>query len=200
MEKSIWFSNGCSYARMTKFVQSKKEKTKNIIIAHSCDPRTKASETMKYLVERKRNINLYCITSYGPKDVKKEIEDYGRIYFDDHFVSVDRYMKYDDYVKFLSQMDIAVFGMETLLGRDTLELLFLSGVKVYLKPESSASENMKNFGYKVHDYYAVNSESDEELFNNPDEEWNRSLAMDIAFDSRKKLAQWKELYEYNWEL
>lgn len=198
-EKANWFNNGCSYARLTKPIKKKNKNTKNILIAHSCDARAKGIETIKYLSERKGNVYLYCITSYGPQDVVKEVENYGKTYFGDHFISVKEYMRYEDYVQFLAQIDVAVFGMETLLGRDTLELLFLLGAKVYLKPKSSASENMISFGYKVHNYYDIKNETDEELFNNTNEEWNYSVARNIAFDPEKKFLQWKELYEYEWE-
>ena len=93
-------------------------------------------------------------------------------------------------------MDAAIFGMETLSGRDTLELLFWLGAKVYLKPDSEASKNMRYVGYKVNDYYSANRETLEEFFYNPDEPWNHSIAMK-QFDSAEKVHQWKELYEYD---
>ena len=55
---------------------------------------------------------------------------------------------------------------------------------------------MRYVGYKVNDYYSANRETLEELFYNPDEPWNHSIAMK-QFDSAKKVQQWKELYEYD---
>lgn len=195
-KKAVWMRNGISYARLTQFVPRTEKAVKNVLIAHSCHDYTKAMDTLKYLSKTEKNYYIYCITSYGPKELKEQIKHYGEAHFGSYFIAVDFYMDYTQYVQFLSQMDAAIFGMETLSGRDTLELLFWLGAKVYLKPDSEASKNMRYVGYKVNDYYSANRETLEELFYNPDEPWNHSIAMK-QFDSAKKVQQWKELYEYD---
>jgi hypothetical protein len=195
--KAVWFNNRCSYARLTEKVYKKKAGANNVLIAHSPIEYTKAMETLRYLEGDKKPIHIYCITSYGPEALRRTIEEYGREHFKDRFTAVTDYMDYKEYVEFLSNMDVAVFGMEHLSGRDTLELLFWLRVKVYLKPDSEAAENMKYLGYKTSDYYSVIHESMDEFLYNEYEDWNYSAAMN-EFDPDRKLGQWRELYEYDW--
>ena len=92
-------------------------------------------------------------------------------------------------------MDIALIGMEVMAGRNTLELLFWSRVKVYLKPGTDVYRRMRSMGYKINDYNRIFEESEESLFFNRDEEWNCSVAA-REFDIDLKVRQWRELYEY----
>lgn len=195
---AIWFNNGLSYVRLTGPVSKKSEGIKKVLIAHSPHDYTKALETLKYLSGVKTPIKIYCITSYGPEEIKRKIEYYGNKYYENRFIAIKKYMDYKEYVAFLSSMDLAVFGMEDLCGRDTLELLFWLGVKVYLKPDFEASKCMKEIGYRIKDYYDVKNEINNGLFYNQDKDWNCSIAAD-KLDPEKKLKQWKEFYEYNFQ-
>lgn len=193
--KAIWIKNGPSYARLTKNIPVR-NKTKNIFISHCANEYGKAIENLKYLRDMKGLYKLYAITSYGEQ--KKQVEEYGKKYFGDRFIAVEDYMDYQEYVEFLSKMDIAILGMDLMAGRDTLELLFWAGVKVYLKPGTAIDKRIKSMGYKVNDYYQVLQETEEELFHNPDEDWNRMIAS-REFDAEKKAEQWKKLFEFNME-
>lgn len=195
---AIWFNNGLSYARPTCAAARKKDGIKKILIAHSAIAYTKAVETLKYLSDVKTPVNIYCVISYGIEEIKREIESYGSKYYGPHFIAVKEYMDYKEYVDFLSSMDLAVFGMEDLSGRDTLELLFWLGVKVYLKPGFEASKCMEEMGYRVNNYYIAKNDINSGLFYNQDEDWNCSIAAD-KLDPEKKLRQWKEFYEYNFQ-
>lgn len=195
MSKAIWLKSGVSYARLTEYIPRKEETSKNILIAHSSHDYTKAKETLKYLAGIKQNVCIYCITSYGEQEIIEEIKCFGERLFGDCFIAMDKYMNYAEYVRFLSQMDLAVFGMDFLSGRDTLELLFWLGKKVYLKCGSEAFRRMEVVGYRINDYYNAKKDIEKELFDNEDREWNHSVASN-EFCSKKKLEQWRELYEY----
>ena len=197
-ENAIWLKTGLSYARLTEYIPRKKEKTKNILIAHSSHEYTKALETLQYLADVKQSVKIYCVTSYGPREIVKEIKYYGKKYFGESFHTVDKYLNYSEYVSFLSTMDIAVFGMEFLSGRDTIEILFWLGKKVYMKPDFEACKRMEIAGYKVHNYYEAREEIQNGMFDNPEEERNHLVA-ENEFNSEIKLKQWKELYEYKFE-
>lgn len=195
MSNAIWLKSSVSYARLTEYTSRKEEAVKNVLIAHSPHSYTKAKETMQYLSGIQQSIHIYCVTSYGEKDIIKEIEHLGRKLFGSRFYAVNKYMDYKEYVYFLSQMDLAVFGMEFLSGRDTLELLFWLGKKVYMKHGSEACRHMEETGYRVNDYYTAKNEIIKGMFDNKDKERNHSVA-ENEFCAEKKLQQWKELYEY----
>lgn len=197
-QNAIWLRNKVSYARLTEFVEQKKEKTKNVLIAHSPHEYTKATETLQYLSGANLSIQIYCIASYGPQEIIKKVSDCGKKYFESEFHLVDQYMSYKEYVKFLSEMDLAVFGMEFLSGRDTLELLFWLGKKVYLKPGSEACRRMEAAGYKVNNYYTAKEDIINRRFDNLEEGENHAIA-ENEFNPERKLEQWKSLYEYRFD-
>ena len=193
---AIWFDHRFSYARLTKNVCEKHKNTRNIFIAHCAHDYAKPMDSLKYMRGFDKSCHIYCITSYGGR--KQEIESYGREYFGSRFTPIGNYMSYDEYVEFLSKMDIAVIGMENMAGRDTLELLFWLGVKVYLKPESEAYKRMDQFGYRLYDYYSARDEDIDQLFDNKEAKHNRMRAAE-EFDPEVKLSQWRALYEYDFE-
>ena len=196
MRNAIWLKSNVSYARLTEYTSRKEETTKNVLIAHSPHSYTKAKETMQYLSGIQQSIHIYCVTSYGEKDIIEEIGNLGRKLFGSCFHAVNKYMDYKEYVYFLSQMDLAVFGMELLSGRDTLELLFWLEKKVYMKHGSVACRRMEAAGYRVSDYYTAKNEIINGAFDNVDRERNHSIA-ENEFNPERKLEQWRELYEYD---
>lgn len=191
---TIRIDNGLSYARLTKVPEQKGRERRNVLISHSAVAYTNTIQTMDHLAGQDDSLILYSITSYGAQASK--IEQEGEIRLGKRFVPIKHFMEYQEYVEFLATMDVAVFGMDVMAGRDTIELLFWLGVKVYLKPESQVYQRMKGLGYRIADYYTVPSLSLEKLMNNPDEEWNRSIAA-REFDPEEKVRQWRELYEYD---
>lgn len=198
MSNSIWVKSKVSYARLTEYIPRQKECVKNILVAHSPHDYTRVKETLEYLRDLQQPVCVYCVTSYGPQEEIEEVEKRGKNYFGERFFSIRKYMDYKEYVGFLSRMDVAVFGMETLSGRDTLEILFWLGKKVYLKEGEEACIRMQAAGYRVNDYYAAKQDLMAGKFDNVDEEWNHSIA-ENEFNPKKKLEQWRELFEYNFD-
>ena len=196
LQSAIWLDTGPSYARITKIPPQRKGKTKNILISHSAWEITKAIETLDYLTDIDESFHIYSLVTYG--DMVTEIETYGREKYGDRFTAVKKHMEYDQYVEFLSTMDIAIFGMEEWCGRDTMELLFWLGAKVFLKPGTQAWSAMVNDrGFRPADYYTVKDLTVDELLDNPNKDWNHSVAAS-EFDIDEKVRQWRELFEYDW--
>lgn len=192
--KAIWYNNGFSYARLTEHILHKPGKIKNIFVSHCAHDYAKPFESLKYAAQLNMDCYVYCITSYGTQG--EALEAYGEEVFGNRFISVNHYMPYKEYVKFLSHMDVAMIGMEIMAGRNTLELLFWTGVKVYLKPDTDVYKRMQSFGYKIHDFYSAEMETEEQFWNNPDREHNHLIAAK-EYDADLKLSQWKEIYEYD---
>lgn len=196
LQSAIWIDTGLSYARITKIPPRRERKTKNILVAHSANAYTNAIETLSYLSDIDESFQIYCITAYGAQ--AGEIEAYGKEIYGDRFTPVNRFMEYDQYVEFLSTIDAAVLGMEAMAGRNTLELLFWLGVKVYLKPGSDVWNRMVyEKGYRPADYYSVKNLTADELLDNPDKGWNHSVAS-AEYDADEKVRQWRKLFEYDW--
>ncbi len=196
--KTVWMTNGLSYARKTEPIRPKEKKTKNVFIGHSAYDYSRQMETLEDLTALKAlgdDATIYCIVSYGEKRYIQRLLEKGTQYFGSRFCAITTYLDYKEYVDLLKKMDIALIGMEVMAGRNTLELLFWSRVKVYLKPGTDVYRRMRSMGYKINDYNRIFEESEESLFFNRDEEWNCSVAA-REFDIDLKVRQWRELYEY----
>ncbi len=173
-----------------------KKKT-NVLVSHSCYSYDHVLEALYDLEHFNGMIEVYCITSYGHEQTIAEAKQTGSSIYGDHFHPVDQFMKYSDYVQFLSEMDVAYFAEEIAAGYNTTMLMFWLGVKVYFKEHSQPYETYRNDGFYVHDYYAAKQQSIHEFFNNDYEEENCELGkLRCAGDEQKK--NWKKVLEYDW--
>ena len=199
LQSAIWIKSNASYARITKEpIARKSGKNKKILISHNAHPVTNALETLEYLKNLDDLFHIYAIVSYGPEKEAAKIMEVGTKKFGNRFTAIREYMEYDQYVEFLAQMDVAIFGMDQDCGRDTMELLLWTGAKLYLKPETATWTLMESWGYRLGNYHLIQGMTADELLDNPHEEWNRRLAGEREFDVDKKVQQWKELFEYDW--
>lgn len=199
LQSAIWLKTYVSYARITKEpIALKSGKNKKILISHSADPITNAVETMVYLKNLDDLFHIYAIVSYGPEKEAAKIVELGTRLFGKRFTAIREFMEYDQYVEFLAQMDVVIFGMDQDCGRNTMELLLWTGAKLYLKPETTAWTMMEGWGYRLGNYHLIQGMTPDELIDDPNKEWNRRLASEREFDVDKKVQQWKELFEYDW--
>lgn len=147
---------------------SVKKKKKNVLIGHSCYDRNNNLEGLEFLKKFAGEIDVYCITSYGNNETIQKVKERGMKWYGEHFHAIDKYMEYRDYVAFLANMDVAFFCEDTGAGVDTLQILFLTKTKVYLKRNSAAEEMMRAYGYITNICEDVLKENLTEFF---DDKW-----------------------------
>ncbi len=193
MKDAIFYRSGLNYVLPVsrKFPRNR---NRNVLVGHSALPVVMALETMQHIAGIDESFTIYCVAAYGKN--KKAIQELGRQLFGDRFVMIERFMEYEEYAEFLSTMDVAVFGMEEMVGRNNLELLLQTGAKVYLKPGLQTWQWACEGGIHVYDYYSIKDESPEQILSNPYESHNAAI-VEKRNSMDEKARQWREVVEYN---
>lgn len=113
--------------------------TINIQIGNSADPSNNHFEILEMLIPyRNENISIYAPLSYGNQEYAKNLISFGKKQFGEKFHPILEIMPIKDYLKFLGEIDIAIFNhnRQQAMG-NTITLLGL-GKKVYLRSDISS--------------------------------------------------------------
>lgn len=129
----------------------KKNKTINIQVGNSADPSNNHFEIFDKLIKfRDQNIAIYAPLSYGNSKYAKLVKKEGVNRFGDKFAALTELTPLDDYLKFLSKIDIAIFNHKRQQGMgNTINLLGL-GKKVYMRSDVTPWKMFEKIGVKVY--------------------------------------------------
>lgn len=130
-----------------------KPQTKNelcIQVGNSADPSNNHLEILDKLeLYKKANIKIYCILSYGDKKWSEKIANYGIKKFGSKFVPIFDFMKLEEYMNFLSEIDIAIFAHNRQQAVGNITSLLGMGKTVYLKESVTTWKMLTNLGIKL---------------------------------------------------
>lgn len=124
--------------------------TLNLMVGNSADPTNGHMEVFERLQHHKdENIAVYTPLVYGNAEYAKTVIANGMKIFGDKFHPLTEYTDLDEYLVFLSSIDIAIFNhtVQQATG-NTISLLSL-GKKVYLHPKSNLNDYFKKFSIQV---------------------------------------------------
>jgi hypothetical protein len=124
-----------------------------ILVGNSGSPSNNHIRIFKRLKKNRKigAIKVFCPLSYGDAEYISEICAAGYEYFGDDFVSLDKYMDIDEYVKFLSTIKYAVFDYDRQQGMGNIISLLGLGKGVFLNPETTPWDFFKEEGISVLD-------------------------------------------------
>lgn len=197
MPRHYRLNNGLSYAWIVDRPKTQ-HNGRNVLLGQACFRANKNIESMKILEKFKGDIEVYCIVSYGQEDYIREVVTEGKKIFGEKFHIITEFMAYPQFVEFLNQMDVAVYGMEVSASYDTLQILFWLKKKVYLKKDSDIDVMTRSYGYYINDFYHIKDETLETFLANEETEKNLAISQK-EFDNDLKIQQWRELFEIDME-
>ena len=124
----------------------------NIQLGNSATETNHHIEVLESLSTYKdENIKIFTPLSYGNKEYAKEVIEYGKDVFGDKFIALTEFMPFEEYLEFLSQIDIAIFNHRRQQAFGNIISLVGMGKKVYLNSESTLNGVMSEYGLKVFD-------------------------------------------------
>ena len=130
-----------------------KENIKNEIyiqIGNSADSSNNHFDILEKLKKfQNRNIKLFCILSYGDMEYAKIIISKGKEIFGEKFIPIVDFMKFDEYMEFLSKMDIAIFAHDRQQAVGNITSLLSMKKTVYLKENVTTYDMLTNLGIKI---------------------------------------------------
>lgn len=133
----------------------------NIQLGNSADPSNEHIDALEKLLKFKNeNINIYVPLSYGPAGLSTYTENVikqGKEWFGKKFKPMLSFMPFDEYLHFLSTVDIAIFNhkRQQAMG-NTIALLGLEKT-VYIRSETTQWEFFHLKGIKIGDINQLNS-------------------------------------------
>jgi len=126
--------------------------TITIQLGNSADPSNNHLEILERLLPfRDKEIAIYAPLSYGDQAYAKTVIDAGIERFGKKFIPITEFMPFNEYLRFLGHIDIAIFNhkRQQAMG-NTITLLGL-GKKMYLRCDTTSWQMLQKLGLKVFD-------------------------------------------------
>jgi hypothetical protein len=178
-----------------KFVESVVEKEKNTIniqIGNSADSSNNHIEILDKLKPFKgENVLINCPLSYGDSEWAKYVSQYGRDIFGEKFISLTSMMPYEQYMQWLSNIDIAVFAHNRQQGLGNIVVLLGLGKTVYLKKNVTTYYMLRDLGISVFPF----EEFDNLNTLTVQEKKNNIKIVKSRFSEEKLINDWKCIFD-----
>jgi dTDP-N-acetylfucosamine:lipid II N-acetylfucosaminyltransferase len=128
----------------------------NIQIGHSCDPNLNHIEVLENLLKFKdENIKIFIPLSYGNMENGDQVERKARDLFGDKVACLREMMDRDQYMSFLSTIDVAIFNTQRQIGLGNLAPLRYMEKKIFLPAGSVMYQYFRSQGIDVCDYNEI---------------------------------------------
>lgn len=110
----------------------------SVQIGNSATPSNNHFEILDLLKKYQHcNIRVYVLLSYGMNDYADKVIAYGRSIFQEKFIPVTEYMKFEDFVHFMNQMDIVILNHRRQQALGNILLAAYLKKKIFLNEEST---------------------------------------------------------------
>lgn len=110
----------------------------NILVGNSADPSNNHIDSLeKILPYRDDDIKIFVPLSYGDQEHAKKVIETGKAWFGDKFVPLTSFMAFDEYLKFLKSIDIAIFNHQRQQAMGNTITLLGMGKTVYIRSDVS---------------------------------------------------------------
>ena len=96
-------------------------------------------------------ISIISPLSYGDTKYALEVRDKGVEMFGEHFYPMMDFMCYEEYLNFLSDVDIAIFAHERQQAMGNIIMLLAFGKKVYMNKSSTLARMLCDIGLVIFD-------------------------------------------------
>lgn len=114
--------------------------TINVLVGHNGWPHDTHIQVLEKLSKFGDRICIYVPLSYGNQEYINEVESYIKSICTNNVVIVKDFMPYDEYVRFLNKIDIAVLNGEKSYALGNVAILSLLKKKIYLNRKGIIKE------------------------------------------------------------
>lgn len=101
---------------------------------------------------RDEDIEIYAPLSYGDPEYARKVSEAGKCAFGEKFVPVTKFMRFDEYMRFLSGMDMAIFNHSRQQGLGNTVALLGMGKTVYMRQDVTPWKYFERKGVTVLDW------------------------------------------------
>lgn len=104
----------------------------NVLVGHNAWNHDNHIEVLKKLAKYGNEIKIYVPLSYGNENYRMKVEKYIEYNNPGNITIVKEFMPYDEYVKFLNKMDIAIFDGDMSYALGNISVLLLLKKKLFV--------------------------------------------------------------------
>ena len=135
-----------------------------VLVGNSATETNGHHEAFTQLIPHSSYIDVHCPLSYGDNDYADQICSEGKSLFGEHFFPVKDLMSKEDYIRFLSTMDLGIFANNRQQALGNILIMLMTGKKVYLRKNTTMWKNFLNTEkIKVFDFSDISTLSHDEL-------------------------------------
>jgi len=153
----------------------------NILLGNSGSSTNQHSEALelikKFAIDQ---AHVYCPLSYGDFDNIKQVIDLGKRLFGNSFTPITEIMSTDQYMHFLTRIDVAIMNHDIQEGIGTIVTLIVLGAKIYMRTNVSSYDFFVKRGIKIFDIDDIrntNSVGEFIFYDNATRDTNRKIAI-----------------------
>ncbi len=136
-------------------IKTSNKSTTHILIGNSSNPTNNHIEALHKLEPfKEKNIKIFVPLSYGggSKEYISEVIKTGQGIFKDKFIPLLDYLPYEEYLQFLSDIDIAIFNVNRQQAMGNIITLLGIGKKVYIKDNTTMWDYFKELNIKLFNF------------------------------------------------
>lgn len=124
----------------------------NILLGNSADPSNNHIEALERLLPFKdQPFKIYAPLSYGDQSHAKKVISQGKAWFGDKFVPMTDFMPFEQYLEFLTSIDIAIFNHQRQQAMGNTITLLGMGKTVFMRSDVSHWRFLTGLGIKLND-------------------------------------------------
>lgn len=168
----------------------------NIQIGNRSKPVLNHMEVLEDLVRFKdENIKIYIPLTYGNKEYRDKVVEKASTLFGYKAFCILEMMDKEDYMHFLSTIDIAIFNTFRQIGLGNINPLLYLGKKLFMPAGSVMYNYYSSQGIKICDYSQI-KEFDFKSFTKPvDMTRAKQYILSEVTNKKKKIQLWREVFD-----
>lgn len=141
------------------------------------------------------NTIVYCPLSYGSPMYRDHIIEIGQELIGDSFHPITEFMSKEDYMSFLSSMDLGIFNNDRQQAMGNINSLIGMGKKVYLRKGTSMWNNYVSLGYRVFPIDDIDKLDIEQLrFFSANDQTNNTMVFDKVYSVDNNRHDWEVVF------
>lgn len=167
----------------------------NIQIGHSCSQILNHIQVLKDLYKFKNeNIKIYIPLNYGDMEYGNQVELYAKNLFGEKVVCIRKMMVKEEYMDFLSTIDIAIFNTPRQIGLGNISPLLFMEKKVFMPAGSVMYDYYKSLGINVCEYQQVVNLNFAAFTEPIGMKYAKQYIRSEAIDKEKKIDMWCKVF------
>ncbi|SFM25838.1 4-alpha-L-fucosyltransferase glycosyl transferase group 56 [Gracilibacillus orientalis] len=168
----------------------------NIQIGHQSNPILKHIEVLQDLKKFKNeNIKIYLPLNYGDKVHGDKVEQIAKELFGDKAICIRDKMALDDYMSFLSSIDIAIFNTNRQIGLGNINPLLFMQKKIFIPKNSVMYDFFHSEDISIVDYNDIKSESFSSFIKEINTENGKKYIQVNHLNIENNIKMWKKVFE-----